>query len=34
LIHSRFLPCEQQVMLLATAGKMNKQIAGDLGGLQ
>ncbi len=34
LIHQRFetlSPREQQVMLLVTAGKMNKQIAGDLG---
>jgi FixJ family two-component response regulator len=24
-------PCEQQVMVLVAAGKMNKQVAGDLG---
>jgi FixJ family two-component response regulator len=34
LIRDRFLtlsPREQQVMMLVTAGKMNKQVAGDLG---
>lgn len=34
LIRERFLtlsPREQQVMMLVTAGKMNKQVAGDLG---
>jgi FixJ family two-component response regulator len=34
LIRHRFLtlsPREQQVMMLVTAGKMNKQVAGDLG---
>lgn len=34
LIHARFLtlsPREQQVMMLVTAGKMNKQVAGELG---
>jgi FixJ family two-component response regulator len=34
LIHARFLtlsPREQQVMMLVTGGKMNKQVAGELG---
>lgn len=34
LLHDRFLslsPREQEVMMLVTTGKMNKQVAGDLG---
>ena len=34
LLRDRFLtlsPREQQVMMLVTTGKMNKQVAGDLG---
>lgn len=34
VLHDRFLtlsPREQQVMMLVTTGKMNKQVAGDLG---
>lgn len=34
LVHNRFCtlsPREQQVMMLVTTGKMNKQVAGDLG---